>query len=724
MIPDGFIPFQRPSLGDEEIAEVAATLRSGWLTAGPRTAQFEEEFRAYVGAAHALAVSSGTAALHLALLALGIGPGDEAITSPLTFCATVLEILHAGATPVLADVGSDGNMAPDSVAARITGRTRAIIPVHLGGLPCRMDRIWALAREHGLSVIEDAAHAAGSYYRGRPIGCDGPSDAAAFSFYATKNLTTGEGGMVTTHDAALAEKMRLLRLHGIAKDGPESWAYQVLERGFKYNLGDVQSAIGLHQLRKLEKFVAARAEYAATYDRAFADLPELELPPRRDDCRHSWHLYTLRLNLDRISVDRAGFIRMLRERGIGASVHFIPVPLHPFFRQYAGLPHNQCPRALELYPRLVSLPLYPAMTVDQVERVARSVREILGKAATGSSVSVPAVPRAAVSSRTFLITGAAGSIGSALCRRLAALGAARLVAFDQAESELYKLCLELNRTFPELDVAAELADIRDRAGVEEAIGRHHPDAIIHAAAYKHVPLLEAHAIEAARNNVVGTWNVADAARRHCVPEFLLVSSDKAVNPAGLMGLTKRAAERVVAAMPDGPTRFVSVRFGNVLGSSGSVVPLFEQQIASGGPVTVTHPGARRYFMTVGEAVDLILQAFAMGQSGTFVLEMGEPVSILELAQKMIAGRPIEIEITGLRPGEKLVEELFGEGEDALPTEHERVKAIRPAREDYALMEQWVRQLEELVTRRDAQAIEEHLRTVCSYRAARATNRSW
>jgi dTDP-4-amino-4,6-dideoxygalactose transaminase/nucleoside-diphosphate-sugar epimerase len=721
VIPDGFIPFQRPSLGEEEIAEVAATLRSGWLTAGPRTAQFEEEFRASVGAAHALAVSFGTAALHLALVALGIGPGDEVITSPLTFCATVLEILHAGATPVLADVGPDGNIAPDSIAARITGRTRAIIPDHLGGLPCRMDDIWALARERGLSLIEDAAHAAGSHYRGHPIGCDAASNAIAFSFYATKNLTTGEGGMVTTHDAALADKMRLLRLHGIAKDVPESWAYQVRERGFKYNLSDVQSAIGLHQLRKLEKFVATRAEYAAIYDRAFADLLELELPPRRDDCRHSWHLYALRLNLDRLAIDRAGFIRKLRERGVGASVHFIPVPLHPFFREHAARPHNHCPQAMELYPRLVSLPLYPAMTVDQAERVARSVREILGRgkpaAVRGTDHTVP------VSRRAFLVTGAAGSIGSALCRRLAALGAACLVAFDQAESELHKLRLELKRTFPALDIAAELADIRDRAGVDDVIGRHHPDAIIHAAAYKHVPLLEAHAIEAARNNVLGTWNVADAARRHGVPEFLLLSSDKAVNPAGLMGLTKRAAERIVAAMPDGPTRFVSVRFGNVLGSSGSVVPLFERQIASGGPVTVTHPEARRYFMTIGEAVDLILQAFAVGQSGTFVLEMGEPVPVLELARKMIAGRPIEIEIIGLRPGEKLVEELFAEGEDARPTKHERVKAIRPARTDYALMEQWVRRIEDLVARRDARAIEEHLR-LGSYRTALATNRSW
>lgn len=372
---DGFIPFQRPSIAEEEIAEVAAALRFGWLTSGPRVAQFEEEFAASIGVAHAVAVSSGTAALHLALVALGIGPGDEVITSPLTFCATVLEILHAGATPVLADAGADGNIDAGSIAARITDRTRAIIPVHLGGLPCEMDRIWALARERGVRVIEDAAHAAGSHYRGRPIG-GGASDAVAFSFYATKNLTTGEGGMIATGDAALAGRMRRLRLHGIARDGAQSWDYRVAERGFKYNLSDVQAAIGLHQLRKLEAFVAARAELAAIYDRAFAGIAELELPPRRDDCRHSWHLYALRLNLDRLPVDRAAFIRALHERGVGASVHFVPIPLHPFFAEHAALPRNQCPRAMALYPRLVSLPLYPGLTAGQAQRVAAAVLEI------------------------------------------------------------------------------------------------------------------------------------------------------------------------------------------------------------------------------------------------------------------------------------------------------------------------------------------------------------
>jgi len=254
------IPFNLPTIEEEEINEVVATLRSGWLTTGPKTAQFEAEFKAYVGSPFALAVNSATAGLHLALAALGLGPGDEVITTPLTFCSTVNTILHVGATPVLADIGTDGNIDPDSIAERITTRTRAIVPVHIGGLPCNMDAIWQLARRHGLFVIEDAAHAVGSRYRGFPIGAGDPSarinsDAVAYSFYATKNLTTGEGGMVTTHNQALEEQMKILCLHGISKDAWNrysdrgNWHYDVVSCGFKYNLSDIQSAIGIHQLR-------------------------------------------------------------------------------------------------------------------------------------------------------------------------------------------------------------------------------------------------------------------------------------------------------------------------------------------------------------------------------------------------------------------------------------------------------------------------------------------
>lgn len=383
-----FIQYHRASIGEEEIQEVVAALRSGWITTGPRTAQFEREFAEYVQAPCALAVNSCTAALHLALAALDIGPGDEVITTPLTFCATVNTILQVGATPVLADICDDGNIDPASIAARITPRTRAIVPVHFGGLACDMAPIWDLARRHGLKVVEDAAHAVGSHYRQVPIGAADPvtgsrSDVVAFSFYATKNLTTGEGGMVTTHNPELLEKMRILCLHGISKDAwsryTESggWFYQVTECGFKYNLSDIQSAIGIHQLRKQEQFIAARTAYARMYHDAFADVPELELPTGAADKRHCWHLYSLRLNLDRLDIDRAGFIAELKARGIGASVHFIPIPLHPLYERLAALPQNRCPRALDLYPRLVSLPLYPAMTEDDVRYVSEAVRRIV-----------------------------------------------------------------------------------------------------------------------------------------------------------------------------------------------------------------------------------------------------------------------------------------------------------------------------------------------------------
>ena len=381
------VPFSLPSIGEEEISEVVETLRSGWLTTGPRTARFEREFKTYVGTQHALAVNSGTAALHLPLAALGIGRGDEVITTPLTFCATVNVIMQVGATPVLADVGTDGNISPESIAERIGSKTRAVIPVHLGGLPCEMDSIGALAREHGLHVVEDAAHALGARYRGRPIGStesdpEAASDAVAFSFYATKNATTGEGGMVTSHVEAVAEQMRALSLHGIDKDiwrrenDDRSWYYEVQSCGFKYNLSDLQSAVGIHQLRKLEGFIETRTRCAAFYNRLLSDLEEIELPPDRESCRHAWQLYAIRLRLEKLKINRDDFIRALEQRNIGCSVHFIPIPLHPYFAPFAGDARNQCPRSMELYPRLVSLPLYPEMTEEQVEYVAASVREV------------------------------------------------------------------------------------------------------------------------------------------------------------------------------------------------------------------------------------------------------------------------------------------------------------------------------------------------------------
>ncbi len=385
-----FIPFHRPSIGKEELDEVAAVLQSGWLTTGPKTRQFEQEFAAYCGAPHALAVNSCTAGLHLALAALGVGPGDEVITTPMTFCSTVHVITHTGATPVLADIGEDGNLDPASVEQRITPRTRVLLPVHLAGLPCRMEELWALAARHGLH--------AGARYGERRVGGDPRSAAVAFSFYATKNLTTAEGGMVTTFDPGLAERMRVLCLHGISRDAwnrytdKGNWYYEVLEPGFKYNLSDLQSAVGVAQLRKLEGFLARRRELVAYYHERFRRLEELELPPGDLEGGHAWHLYILRLRLERLKIGRGEFIEELRRRGVGASVHFIPVSLQPAFRELAARKENACPRAAALYERIVSLPLYPGMTPGMVERVANTVEEIvrLNRPASNVPNSAPA----------------------------------------------------------------------------------------------------------------------------------------------------------------------------------------------------------------------------------------------------------------------------------------------------------------------------------------------
>jgi dTDP-4-amino-4,6-dideoxygalactose transaminase len=384
MQDDSFIPFSVPDIGEAEISEVVATLRSGWLTTGPRTAQFEQEFRGYVGSEHALAVNSCTAGLHLALAGLGIGPGDEVITTALTFCATVNTILHVGAKPVIVDVGEDLNIDPQAIEAAITPRTRAIIPVHIAGLACDMDAIWEIAKRRNLRVIDDAAHASGTRYKGAVIG-SGPSDAVAYSFYATKNLSTGEGGMVTTHSSELMNRMRVLCLHGINRDAwnryseKGNWYYEVVDAGFKYNLTDIASAIGIHQLRRLDAMNARRKQIAERYSAAFSTLSEVELPVDDKTGGHAWHLYVLRLNLAQLTRDRAEIFNDLRDAGIGCSVHFIPIPLHPYYREKLEFTYS-LQRAMSMYPRLLSLPLYSGLSDEQVERVIKAAQRVIGAA--------------------------------------------------------------------------------------------------------------------------------------------------------------------------------------------------------------------------------------------------------------------------------------------------------------------------------------------------------
>jgi dTDP-4-amino-4,6-dideoxygalactose transaminase len=379
-----FLPPFAPCLGEEEYEEVLETLRSGWLTMGPKTQRFERAFAEHVGSRHAVAVSSCTAGLHLALVAAGIGPEDEVITTPLTFCSTANVIVHQGAVPVLADVRPNTlNIDPQQIEKKITPRTRAILPVHLAGQPSEMDEICALAEQHGLLVIEDAAHAMGAQYKGRQIGTIG--DVTVFSFYATKNLTTGEGGMICTEDDRLAEQVTTLRLHGISKDAWKrysdrgSWYYEVLLPGYKYNMTDIQAALGLHQLAKQRRFQQVREEYARLYTQAFADLPEVSAPHVKDHIRHAWHLYVIQLELDRLTIDRGQFIEALRRENIGTSVHFIPLFLHPYYRDTFGFREDDYPVAERAYERIVSLPLYPKMTRQHVDDVVEAVRRVISR---------------------------------------------------------------------------------------------------------------------------------------------------------------------------------------------------------------------------------------------------------------------------------------------------------------------------------------------------------
>jgi dTDP-4-amino-4,6-dideoxygalactose transaminase len=374
------LPFFRAAVGEDDVAGVAEALRSGWLTSGPRAIELEQRLRDYLGVRHVIALSSCSEAMLIALRALGVGPGDEVITSPITFASTVHAILHNGATPVLADIESETfGLDPEDVERRVTPRTRAILPVHFGGQACRIDEIVTLARRRGLDVLEDAAHSFGARVDGRLLG--GFGRATAFSFYATKNLTTAEGGALATDDDALARHLRLLGYHGMSRDSwsrysdKGSWFYQVEIPGFKCNLSDLHAALGLTQLAKVDALLERRRAAAAALGAALAGCAALELPGERPGNLHTWHLYVVRLKPEALRIGRDEFIQALRAEGIGSSVHFIPIHHHPFFQAHrAGGP--VLPRCEDYYARCVSLPIFPDMTAQDVRDVAQAVHRI------------------------------------------------------------------------------------------------------------------------------------------------------------------------------------------------------------------------------------------------------------------------------------------------------------------------------------------------------------
>jgi len=379
---NNFLQFHVPEIGDEEIQSVLEALRSDWLTTGPKVKQFEEEFANYIGASHAIAVNSGTAALHLALEAVGVKEGDEVIVPTMTFAATAQVVQYLKAKPVLVDCQPNTlNLDPDFVEKAITPKTKAVIPVHFGGHPCEMFQIVELAKSHNLKVVEDAAHALPARHQGKLVGTIG--DITCFSFYATKTITTGEGGMATTENPEWADRMRIMSLHGISKhawsrySAEGSWYYQIIAPGYKYNMTDIAAAIGIGQLKKSDRFWEIRGRIAALYDEGFTDLPEIRRPVCQPDVEHAWHLYVIQLELDRLRISRNEFVEALKKENIGTSVHFIPLHLHPYYRNTFGYRPEDFPNASALFQRIVSLPIYPKMTDADVQRVIASVRKVV-----------------------------------------------------------------------------------------------------------------------------------------------------------------------------------------------------------------------------------------------------------------------------------------------------------------------------------------------------------
>jgi dTDP-4-amino-4,6-dideoxygalactose transaminase len=380
---DSFLDFSPPFIGPEEIAEVVDTLKTDWITTGPKVRQFEADFAKFIGAEAALAVFSATDAMQVALAALGVQPGDEVITTPMTFCSTVHVIEHLGARPVLVDVEPETLcIDPEAVARAVTDRTRGLLPVHVYGHPCDMDPLVALAADRGLFVVEDAAHALPARYKGRMVGTIGT--ATAFSFYATKNITTGEGGMLTG-SADLIATARMWSLHGMSRDAYKrysaegSWFYEVVLPGFKCNMTDIQASLGLRQLQKLPQFQERRQEIVRRYQSAFAGRHELQVPVEPPHLESAWHIYPLRLNLETLTIGRNQFIEEMKARNIGMSVHFIPIHVHPYYRDKYGYKPGDFPVAYANYQRLVSLPLHPRLSPTDVEDVVEAVLDIVKK---------------------------------------------------------------------------------------------------------------------------------------------------------------------------------------------------------------------------------------------------------------------------------------------------------------------------------------------------------
>jgi dTDP-4-amino-4,6-dideoxygalactose transaminase/nucleoside-diphosphate-sugar epimerase len=740
-----------PHFDDDLVAAAERVLRSGCVNywTGQEGIQFEREFADSTGCVYALAVANGTVALEAGLRALGIGPGDEVITTSRTFVASASAIAGVGARPVFADVDVESqNLAVECIRGAITPATRAILAVHLGGWPCDMPAIAALAREYGLRVVEDCAQAQGATLDGRPAGSFG--DVAAFSFCQDKIMTTaGEGGMVCTRDESLWKKMWAYRDHGKDFDAahaePNSASFRWMRESFGSNLRmtEVQSAVGRVALRKLPEWQERRRVNAQYLAERLGSHAALRIPTVPGHVGHAYYRFYafLRGELLVPGYDRDRILKEIAAEGIPCgSGSCSEVYLEKAFPA-AWRPLQRLPVARELGETSLAFAVHPTLGRKHMERICDVVEAVLERATGIGSTPYEVARRelnlgellgrepvlveeglnhgrgyAGLRGRVVMVTGAAGSIGAELCAQILRSGAAKLVCVDRAETPLFHLEKKL-----EGDVQAKkafvVADITDDESIRHHLLEHGIQVIFHAAAFKHVSLCEANPSEALKNNVFGLMELLECAEECGCDDFVLISTDKAVKPGGVMGCTKRLGEMILAAKPFSQMRCVSVRFGNVLGSQGSVVPIFEEQIRSGVPVTVTHAEMTRYFVTIPEVAHLLVQAFGVGSHGEIlVLDMGEPVRIVDLARTMMRGlgkkeNETEIQYIGMRPGEKLHEELFYDSETPEPTSVLKIRFAKGYPPAWPDLSRQLRELHECSLSWDHDRIREKLKQI-------------
>jgi pyridoxal phosphate-dependent aminotransferase EpsN len=724
-------------MGGSELAYVAGAFATNWLsTVGPDIDAFEEEMEQRIGVP-AAAVSSGTAAIHLSLMLFGVQPGDEIFCPTLTFAATCNPVRQMRARPVFIDSeratwNIDPNVLADALEAkeRAGKLPRAVMVVHQYGQCADMDPIRELCGRYEIPILEDAAQALGATYKGQPAGTMGA--AGVFSFNGNKIITTAGGGMLVSPNRAWVEKARFWSL----QSREHGRAYQHAEIGYNYRMSNVLAAIGRGQLQVLDTRIEQRRAIAFRYRDAFADLHGITFMPQNPNGTHTNWLSCFLIDQEKLGCSRDELIARLDAANIEARPVWRPMHLQPL--------HADCERfggavAEDLFQRGICLPSSSSLSLDDQLYVIKVIREAAGAAAWAEPRSSEQTPielslddapagavasaaddsvRRSISGRVVLVTGAAGSIGSELCRQIARFDPAAIVGFDIAESRLFELDLQMRADFPATAFHAEIGSIQNPARLDEVMSRYKPVAVYHAAAYKHVPLMESHSFEAVENNVFGTCNLGLAALAHGVENVVLVSSDKAVRPTSVMGVSKRIAELALLGMQNSATKFVAVRFGNVIDSTGSVMPIFRRQIAQGGPVTVTDPEMQRFFMTLADAGQLVLQAAAIGGQGQIcALDMGRPVKIVDLATSMIQsagyapGKDIAIEFTGRRPGEKLREEVASFLENTVCTRHENIRILNAPAIDRQELNGRIETLRTACMKRDIAGLVQALRDI-------------